>query len=258
LAIFPSFILNPLNVHVNFPAFAVKHKVCLNMRDRDWDLGPAKLISTIVHEYMHANSHNGIGFQKSDSHFGQFCFEADEMMTDLLGFLVYHEMGSETPATYDTHYYIKPGSTRDFNLEGGEGSWLSLAFLRSLFNGKRKKMFKGYFFGLSGTAQTSFINSFRTTLETTTKKGLTKEYGTWTKPFNDRAKSFISIVKSKPHSLKKEFADHLIELIKKGPNHRWECRHCKTIHKTRNPPRQCSHCGSYETYGGGERTFKKG
>lgn len=142
------------------PAFAVEGAVHLWAGSPDW--GPAdnadsaKIISTLVHEYIHVTSHQCKGLQEG---FDSQVFDksvapawGDEIVTDLYGYLIYAKLG--LGADYKTGYLSNKnpptkGGIGSATVGAKEGVWLSMMFLLPLFDRQRLTMVKAYFHGTS-------------------------------------------------------------------------------------------------------------
>ncbi len=153
------------------PAFAIANEVHIDANCADWMVEDAinecKVVSTMVHEFMHAVSHNATGLQADDTDIfrgpGSYCY-MDEIITDLFGYLVYTAMdlGDEFDGIYDTGY-LCPKASSDATSVGNQtklrrsgGAWLSMAFLSPVFDDHRRDIVVRYFHGGSlGTFEQS-------------------------------------------------------------------------------------------------------
>jgi hypothetical protein len=141
------------------PAFAVQGAVYINGESRDWIKEGApnarKIVSTVVHEFFHSASHLGKGVQAADTdHFkgpGSYMY-MDEVLTDLLGYIMYDELSLAQDGNYETAYIVNTrGGRTSMQVGTADGGWLSLAFLCPAFDGLRKKILCAYFHGDSLT-----------------------------------------------------------------------------------------------------------
>ncbi len=137
------------------PAFAVDGKVYFNGESPDWIKGREpnvrKIISTMVHEFFHSVSYRGKGVQEADDVAfrgpGSFMY-MDEVITDMLGYILYDELGLAADGHYETAYIVNTRDGRQsMKVGAADGAWLSLAFLFPAFAGIRKKILCAYFFG---------------------------------------------------------------------------------------------------------------
>ena len=141
------------------PAFAVKDAVYINGESPDWVKGGTpnvrKIVSTIVHEFFHSASSKGKGVQEVDLvNFrgpGSYMY-MDEVLTDLLGYIMYDELKLAQDGNYETAYIVNTrGGRTSMQVGTADGGWLSLAFLCPAFDGLRKKILCAYFHGDSLT-----------------------------------------------------------------------------------------------------------
>lgn len=144
------------------PAFAIANEVHVRLDCGDWfvdgDVNECKLVSTMVHEFLHAVSHNAVGLQADDEPIfkgpGSYCY-MDEIITDLYGYLVYTAMdlGSEFDGAYDSAYLCPKSSSsatsvgNKSDLQPKGGCWLSTVFFAPVFDDHRRAIVKRYFHG---------------------------------------------------------------------------------------------------------------
>lgn len=134
------------------PAFAVEGRVHIDCTSPDWicDGNPnsRKIVSTMVHEYVHACSHGGKGLQEvEESVFkgpGSFMY-TDEAITDFFGYVIYTKMGLATDGMYESGYVCDVKDPMRVGV--ADGPWLSAVFALPAFDKLHLTVAKAYFHG---------------------------------------------------------------------------------------------------------------